>query len=202
METIYLSLMHTGSWGYLFHEIPSIILIFTFVNLSRNRPRSVVVLLCALQVKANYQLISHLLKQQIMLYNISFQLNFHPNTMYCHKIIMFEWYRISCLLHYIHYLSIPQHTNSWDIKPFWRIPLYNNFFLNIDKKTVFVPAHPPSSLYPDEFGRSSVSTKTQIPFHTVCFMKTVPSVTCELWNKLKSYREGDRKSACRERVSV
>ena len=27
METIYLSLVHTGSWGYLFHEIPSI-----FVN--------------------------------------------------------------------------------------------------------------------------------------------------------------------------
>ena len=26
METIYLSLVHTVSWGYLFHEIPSIIL--------------------------------------------------------------------------------------------------------------------------------------------------------------------------------
>ena len=25
METIYLSLVHTGSWGYLFHTIPSII---------------------------------------------------------------------------------------------------------------------------------------------------------------------------------
>ena len=25
METIYLSLVHTGSWGYLFHEIPVIL---------------------------------------------------------------------------------------------------------------------------------------------------------------------------------
>ena len=28
METIYLSLVHTGSYGYLFHEIPSICIKF------------------------------------------------------------------------------------------------------------------------------------------------------------------------------
>ena len=31
METIYLSLVHTGSWGNLFHEIPSISTIFIIV---------------------------------------------------------------------------------------------------------------------------------------------------------------------------
>ena len=40
----------------------------------------------------------------------------NTSTSISEQILLFRdgWYRISCLLHYIHYLYIPLRTNSWD----------------------------------------------------------------------------------------